>query len=195
MGRVLIAEGRLVTGDTVIDNGWLETAGAEISAVGAGTPPGEPDIRLGGAWVVPGFVDLHSHGGGGASVPGADRGAVRTFAATHRRHGTTSTLASLVSADYDALEADIRTLAGATRDGLIAGIHLEGPWLSPARCGAHDQTTLREPTPDAVRRLLDAGDGAVRMVTLAPELPYGIEAVQVLATSGVVAAIGHTDAT
>jgi N-acetylglucosamine-6-phosphate deacetylase len=192
---VLIAEGRLATGDKVVDNGWLETDGTEISAVGAGAPPHEPDLTLGGAWVVPGFVDLHSHGGGGASVSGAEPSDVRTFADTHLQRGTTSTLASLVSADYDALEADVRTLAALTREGVIAGSHLEGPWLSPARCGAHDPSVLREPTPDAVSRLLDAGGGTVRMVTLASELAHGIEAVQTIASRGVIAAIGHTDAT
>jgi N-acetylglucosamine-6-phosphate deacetylase len=192
---VLIAAGRLVTGDEVVTNGWIETAGAEISALGAGTPPRQPDVALPGVWVVPGFVDMHTHGGGGASVTQADAAAVHTFVDAHLRHGTTTTLASLVSADYDSLEADVRLLAELTTQGVIAGVHLEGPWLSPGRCGAHDPTVLQRPTPEAINLLVDAGKGTVRMVTLAPELQHGLEAIRLLTARGVIAAIGHTDAT
>ena len=81
------------------------------------------------------------------------------------------------------------------RDGELAGIHLEGPWLSADHCGAHDPGALRAPDPGEVSRVLDAGGGAVRMVTLAPELDGGLDAVRLLARRGVVAALGHTDAT
>jgi N-acetylglucosamine-6-phosphate deacetylase len=192
---VLIASARLVTGDEVVVNGWIDTAGTEISAVGAGAPLRQPDVTFPGAWVVPGFVDMHSHGGGGASVMRSNSAAVRTFADAHLRHGTTTILASLVSDDYDALEADVRLLADLTTEGVIAGVHLEGPWLSPKRCGAHDPAVLQDPTPEAVHRLLDAGAGSVRMVTLAPERQHGLEAIRLLTAQQVVAAIGHTDAT
>lgn len=191
---MLIADARVVTGEEVLGRGWLETSGSDIVALGAGQPPRQPDHSAGGSWLVPGFVDMHTHGGGGASVVGADPHAVRTFVEAHRRHGTTSVVASLVTDFYDALESDVRTLAGLTADGLLAGIHLEGPWISSVRKGAHNPDALREPTPEAVAGMLEAGAGAVRMVTIAPELPRGIEAISAVVSSGAVAAVGHTDA-
>ncbi len=191
---MLIADAKIVTSQAVLDDGWLEVAGTQISRVGDGTPPGEADVSLGGAWAVPGFVDIHSHGGGGATVVGADPDAIRTFTETHRRHGTTTIVASLVSAQLDPLERDVRALAGFAEDGLIAGVHLEGPWIAPGRKGAHDPAALSAPEPAAVARLLAAGRGTVRMVTIAPELDHGIDAVRLIVEHGAIAAVGHTDA-
>ncbi len=192
---MLIADAKIVTSQAVLDDGWLEVTGTQITRIGEGTPPGEPDVSLGGAWVVPGFVDIHSHGGGGATVVGADPDAVRTFTETHRRHGTTTIVASLVSAQPDPLERDVRALAGLTEDGLIAGVHLEGPWIAPGRKGAHDPAALSTPDRAAVARLLTAGRGTIRMVTIAPELDQGIDAVRTIVDHGAIAAVGHTDAT
>jgi N-acetylglucosamine-6-phosphate deacetylase len=191
----VIAGARMVTPDGVVEDGWLRVDGGRIAALGQGTPPTPAGRDLAGRWLIPGFVDMHTHGGGGGTVVGADPEAIRTFVATHRRHGTTSIVASLVSGEYDALEHDVRALAELTDDGLLAGVHLEGPWISPARKGAHDERTLRAPEPAAVERLLTAGHGTVRMVTLAPELEHGLDAVRAVAAAGAVAAVGHTDAT
>lgn len=191
----VIAGAQLVTPDGVVEDGWLQVDGGRIAALGPGAPPGPADRDLGGRWLVPGFVDMHSHGGGGGTVVGADEEAVRTFVATHRRHGTTSIVASLVTGEYDALEHDVRALADLTDEGLIVGVHLEGPWISSARKGAHDERALRAPEPAAVERLLTAGRGTVRMVTLAPELDHGLDAVRAVVAAGAVAAVGHTDAT
>ena len=78
---------------------------------------------------------------------------------------------------------------------MLAGLHLEGPFISKARCGAHDPALLREPEPASLRRLLRAGRGTVRMITVAPELEHGMDAVRLLTEQGVIAAVGHTDAT
>jgi N-acetylglucosamine-6-phosphate deacetylase len=119
---------------------------------------------------------------------------VEAVARHHLVHGTTTVLASLVSAPVEALERRVRALVPRVEEGLLGGIHLEGPFLSAARCGAHAPEHLRPPTPEAVERLLEAGDGSVRMITIAPELPGGIDAVARIVRAGVVAAIGHTDA-
>ncbi|WP_106539262.1 N-acetylglucosamine-6-phosphate deacetylase [Haloactinopolyspora alba] len=190
----MIAGASMVTPDGVLDEGWLEVQDGRIAGLGSGPPPRTPDRDLTGQWLVPGFVDMHSHGGGGATVMGADAGQVQTFGATHRRRGTTTLMASLVSGPVDQLERDVRALAELAADGLIAGVHLEGPWISAARKGAHDENVLTAPDPADVRRLLDAGGGAVRMVTLAPELEHGLDAVRTVAAAGAVAAVGHTDA-
>lgn len=89
----------------------------------------------------------------------------------------------------------MRALTDATRSGTIAGIHLEGPWLSRARCGAHDRTQMRDPDPDEIDALLTAAGDAIKMVTLAPELPGADAAIRRFLDAGVVVAVGHTDAT
>jgi N-acetylglucosamine-6-phosphate deacetylase len=143
---------------------------------------------------VPGFVDTHVHGGGGGSFSGgADQTA--TAVAFHRRHGTTTVLASLVSEAPDDLMRQVRELAAQVQSGLVAGIHLEGPWLAALRCGAHDPALLRDPDIDELDRVLDAGAGTIRMVTLAPERTGGLAAIRRIVDAGAVAAVGHTEAT
>lgn len=149
---------------------------------------------LGAAIVVPGFVDLHCHGGGGASYTSGDLDEVEAAAAFHRGHGTTFTLASLVTASMDKLAGQLRVLGQATERGIVGGAHLEGPFLSPERCGAHTPSLLRDPDPESVARLLHDGGPALRMVTLAPERPGGLDAVRRVAVAGVIPAVGHTDA-
>lgn len=144
-------------------------------------------------WVVPGFVDTHGHGGGGHDYAATDPDEARAARAFHRRHGTTTALASLVTTDLDTLVAQIQALAPLVRSGELAGLHLEGPFLSPAKKGAHTEALLRPPTPAAVDRLLEAADGTLAMVTLAPELPGALDATARLAAAGVAVAVGHTD--
>ena len=189
-----LANGRLVTPDGIVD-GWLETAGATITAVGPGEPPRPADRDMAGQWVVPGFVDIHVHGGAGADFTTGSSEQARRIVALHRRHGTTTMLASLVTADVETMAASIDALAGLVDEGELAGIHLEGPFLAPTRRGAHDAGLLRVPEPDVVDRLVSAGPTRVRMVTLAPEQPAAIDAVRRLVDFGVVVAVGHTDAT
>lgn len=138
---------------------------------------------------------MHVHGGGGSAFSSADPDEITSAAAFHRRHGTTSLVASLVTAPLATLERQVATLADLVADGQIAGIHLEGPWLSASRAGAHSPRHLRHPTRADVQRLLAAGRGAVRMVTLAPELPGALEAISQLTAAGATVALGHTDAT
>lgn len=189
----VIAAGTIVLDGQVRRPGWLETAGVRILACGAGAPPRPADADFPAGNVVPGFVDMHVHGGGGASYTDAD--GITAAAEFHRRHGTTTTLASLVTAPPDELLDGVRALADATRRGVVAGIHLEGPWLSRVRCGAHDPAQMRDPDPAEIDAVLDAGAGAIRMVTLAPELPGADAAIRRFRDAGVVVAVGHTDAT
>jgi len=192
---VLVAADRIVTPARVFAPGWLLVDGDRVVEAGAGDPPRPPDVALPGATVVPGFVDVHAHGGGGAAFDGGDADAVATGVRTHRAHGTASMVASLVSADREALLGSVRRLADLADDGLVAGVHLEGPWLSARRAGAHDPRVLRDPEPAEIDALLDAGRGHVRMVTLAPERAGGLAAIRRLAAAGVAVAIGHTEAT
>ena len=185
--QLSIRAARIHTGERVVPGGVLRVADGRVVAV---EPHGSGDVDLGDWTLVPGFVDAHTHGGGGASF--ADD--PDTVLAHQRAHGTTSTVASLVSQSLDALEAQVRALAPRVRAGDLAGIHLEGPWLAAGRRGAHPASQLRAPAPADVGRLLDAGGGAVVLATLAPELPGALEAIRLLVARGVVAAVGHTDA-
>ncbi|GAA3460719.1 N-acetylglucosamine-6-phosphate deacetylase [Saccharothrix longispora] len=197
---VTLTGGRVVTPDGVLDRGWVAVRDGLIAAVGDGAPPDGPTTDLGGGWLVPGFVDIHCHGGGGEAFTNADPARVTKAANAHRRHGTTTIVASLVSRPVPELADQVRALTGLVQDGVVAGIHLEGPFLSAARCGAHDPAILCPPERGALDLLLAAGAvptgrDAVRMVTIAPELEHGVDAVRHLVDQGVLAAIGHTDAT
>lgn len=192
---MIVTASQAVTPARILAPGWLLLDGDRIVEVGVGPPPRAADVDLGPATVAPGFVDLHVHGGGGASFDSGTAAAADVAAAAHLAHGTTSMAASLVTDTPARMAEAVRELALLVDDDRLAGIHLEGPWLSPRRSGAHQPGALAHPTPQAIDDLLVAGGGAVRMVTLAPELPGGIDAVGRLADAGVLVALGHTDAT
>lgn len=179
-----------------IDDFWMLVDGDTIASTGSG--PRHPDattsVDVGGQWFVPGFLDLHGHGGGGHSY---DRGAESLAAAlaTHRAHGTTRSVVSLVTAPLGDLLVSLGVVADATAsDPLVLGSHLEGPFLSPQNRGAHDPGQLLEPSPATVELLLNAARGTLRQITIAPELPGALEAIDVLVESRVVVAVGHTTA-
>jgi len=177
--------GRVVRPGAVVP-GYVEVDGPTILDV---TEQG----RAGDDIIVPGFVDLHCHGGGGHTFTRGDADAARAAAAFHLRHGTTTMLASLVSSPYELMHAATTAYLPLVADGTIAGVHFEGPYLSQARCGAQNPEFLRDPSLAELTTLV--GLGGVRMVTIAPELPGALDAVRFLAGRGVVAALGHTDAT
>jgi N-acetylglucosamine-6-phosphate deacetylase len=187
---------RLVTPDDVLENAWLQVVDGDILALGLRSQGMPADGRrpedLGDVTVVPGFVDIHTHGGGGATYSTTDPEEARKVAAFHAKHGTTTTMASLVTAPLDDLVSQTACLADLVTDGVIAGVHLEGPFLSEARCGAHEPKLLRDPAEADVKKVLSS---AVKMVTIAPELPSGLDAIRQVVDAGVVAALGHTDAT
>ena len=191
---MLLTASTVATGSELLRPGWIEISGGTITAIGAGTPDRPADRELGAVTVVPGFVDTHVHGGGGGSFSGG-RAGTETAVALHHRHGTTTLIASLVTESPADLLRQVTGLAGDVRAGLIAGIHLEGPWLATSRCGAHDPKLLRDPEPAEVRQLLAAADGTIRMVTLAPERAGALAAIATLVDANVVAAVGHTEAT
>jgi N-acetylglucosamine-6-phosphate deacetylase len=195
-GGTLLAGARVVTPGGVLSPGWIRLAGDLIDAVGPGTPPAGMTITdLRGQWVLPGFVDMHVHGGGGTSFTAGPDGDARRAAEFHRRHGTTTIVASLVTAPLANLEARAAMLAGLAGEGVIAGVHLEGPFLSAIRCGAQDPRHMIAPDVAAFERLHAACAGQLRVITVAPELPGATALIKAAARAGVIAAVGHTDAT
>lgn len=191
----LLLHARRVLTPDVLDDAWVLVEGDRIVQVGQGEAPGGAEVvELGERVLVPGFVDIHAHGGGGvAYTDGAE--AVRTVLATHLAHGTTSQMASLVTDSIDALAGQCRALAPLVQADELLGIHLEGPWLAEQHCGAHPPELLRDPEAADIDRLLEASEGTVRMVTLAVERTGGAEAVAQLVEAGVIAAPGHSHAT
>jgi N-acetylglucosamine-6-phosphate deacetylase len=179
--------GRIVTPTAVIP-GHLELDGTEIAAI-------VPDLAVSDDVIVPGFVDVHCHGGGGHTFTTGDADAARGAAAFHLGHGTTTLLASLVSSPFELMRSATEAYKPLVAEGVIAGIHFEGPYLSGARCGAQNPAYLRDPIAAELAELVKIGEGAVRMMTIAPELPGALEAITYLRENGVLAAIGHTDAT
>jgi len=199
-GSVLLAGGRVVTPAGVLDPGWVLVTGDLIGAVGEGDghdllAPGLAVVEMRGRWVLPGFVDLHVHGGGGTSFTEGTAGDARNAAAFHRAHGSTTMLASLVTAPLAELEARAATLAGLADQGVIAGLHLEGPFLSAARRGAQDPRHMLAPDVAVFERLHAAAGGHLRVITLAPELPGAAQVIRAAVRAGVTVAVGHTDAT
>ncbi|WP_377638895.1 N-acetylglucosamine-6-phosphate deacetylase [Oryzobacter terrae] len=190
---MILTADRVVLPTGSVEPGWVETSGERITGAGGHSPPAPAARHLPGT-LVPGFVDQHCHGGGGASFTTGDPSDAARVVATHRAHGTTSLVASLVTDTSERLESHVKALAPLVRAGELVGLHLEGPWLSSRHCGAHDPALLRAPDREEVVRILDAADGTVRMVTLAPELDHGLDTVRLLRERGVVAALGHTDA-
>ncbi|WP_111719815.1 N-acetylglucosamine-6-phosphate deacetylase [Homoserinimonas sp. OAct 916] len=202
----LIHSARLVSGGVVTDNAWVIFDGDRIVATGVGEPPirdteaqhSVPDmpgevIDAAGRFLSPGFIDIHCHGGGGSAFDdGAE--AIQTALALHRSRGTTRSVLSLVTAPLDALAQRLATIAELTAtDPLVLGAHLEGPFLDPGHKGAHNPSLLRTPDAQSIELLLEAGEGALVQMTIAPELPGGLDAVRQLVDAGVVVAIGHTD--
>ncbi|WP_101848729.1 N-acetylglucosamine-6-phosphate deacetylase [Zhihengliuella sp. ISTPL4] len=200
-GSLVIHSVRLVDRGEIVEDAWVRIEEGVVVARGTGTD-WEPatDVVDGaevggtGALLTPGFVDIHGHGGAGAAYDdGVD--AIRTGRRLHREHGTTRAVISLVTGTIDDLARSVATIAALTRtDGDVLGSHLEGPFLDPGHHGAHEPSLLRHPVAADVARLLEAGEGTVRQVTIAPELPGGIDAVRQIVAAGAAAAVGHTDA-
>jgi N-acetylglucosamine-6-phosphate deacetylase len=182
--------GRVVTPTGVLDDTSVRIEGDRIADVSPGAPRRKADLV--GAWVVPGFVDLHVHGGGGYTFTTGEPEQAGGVVEFHRRHGTTTMLASLVTASRRDTLDQTAALAPLVHSGEIAGVHLEGPYLSTARCGAQNPAHLRDPDPAELADLI--GLGVVRSATVAPELPGGLAAIEWLRDHGIVAAVGHTDA-
>ncbi|MRG61077.1 N-acetylglucosamine-6-phosphate deacetylase [Agromyces sp. CFH 90414] len=195
----VIHSARLVSGGDTVSDAWVRFDGDTITGRGIGDGwleqgPADAVESAAGRWLVPGFIDLHCHGAGGASFEhGAD--GIETALAVHTAHGTTRLVCSLVSAPVERLERQLAAIAdAAARDPRVLGAHLEGPFLDDEFRGAHDPAVLRTADPESVDRLLAAARGTLRQVTLAPEHPGALDAIAKFADAGVAVAVGHTGA-
>jgi N-acetylglucosamine-6-phosphate deacetylase len=195
---LIVHSTRLLDAHAAVENGWVAVRDRCIIASGSGTtwhtysPREVVDGK--GSTLVPGFIDLHCHGAGGASFD-AEPNDILSALAVHRAHGTTRSVLSLVSAPLNDLCRSLSTIADlAGSNPLVLGSHLEGPFLATARCGAHNPDYLMHPTPAATAQLLDAARGTLRQITIAPELPGALDSIEEFVAAGVTVAVGHTDA-
>jgi N-acetylglucosamine-6-phosphate deacetylase len=199
---VLIAAARLVPGlpgTTVLEPGYLSFQGGVITKVGKGPPPGVPDLDLGTGMLVPGLVDLQVNGYYGVDLADCDPEGWALVARRLPETGTTAFLPTFITAPVPALATALRSAAKAaeavTAGARALGVHLEGPFLSPARAGAHRRDWIVPPSPGAVTELLEAGQGLLRLMTLAPEADGALAAIGTLTAAGVLVSVGHSDAT
>ena len=190
---MIIQAKQVVVDGGLVDDLWIETANGIITSINAGKHA-QPDSLVEGV-LIPGFIDIHCHGGGGHYFSATSPDAISTAINAHKKTGTTSLVASLVTENIADLKAQIQRLVPFFNRGDIVGIHLEGPFLSHARCGAHEPTLLIDPTVPLLQELIEVGQGAIKMVTIAPELQGAQDAIKFLASVGVFAAIGHTEGT
>jgi len=190
-----VLRGRVVTPTGVHDDGLVVVAGDRITDIGPVTAyDGGQRLPDPVGLVLPGLVDIHCHGGGGSAITSGDPEQVLAVARHHLAAGTTSVVCSTVADSPERMLAVVSAAASAVTGGEAAAIHLEGPFLSPGQCGAQDPRHLRAPDPGLARELVAAGDGHVRTMTLAPELPGAEELVELVWSLGVVPAVGHTQA-
>jgi N-acetylglucosamine-6-phosphate deacetylase len=199
---VIITAPRVVTalpGAPVLEPGYVVTSGNRIADAGQGPPPGTPDVELAAGVLVPGLVDLQVNGYFGVEMQAADPAAWATVAGRLPQTGCTAFLPTFITAPIKGLATALGFVAenlpeGRWRGARVLGVHLEGPFISPARCGAHNPDWIVPPSPAALDELLAAGAGLVRLVTLAPEVDGGLAAVRQLAGAGVLVSVGHSNA-
>ncbi|PZE69796.1 N-acetylglucosamine-6-phosphate deacetylase [Curtobacterium sp. MCBD17_021] len=190
----LVRAPRVVTAELDLVDGWITVTDGRVAAVGSGPAPSCDHVVEAPGTVVPGFVDLHAHGALGHDFASCSADDARAAVAHHAGRGTAHLVASIATGTGPDTVAALHRLGPLVADGTLAGLHLEGPWLAPARRGAHAVALLHPPSAAEVDLLIDAGGPALRVVTLAPELPGAIDAIRRLVDAGIVAAIGHTDA-
>nr|WP_156998096.1 N-acetylglucosamine-6-phosphate deacetylase [Agromyces terreus] len=196
----VIHSARLIRPTGILDDAWVRFDGDRVASVGTGDdwrdglPSDATTTDAAGRRLAPGFIDLHCHGAGGAA---ADEGAeaVERILAVHNAHGTTRSVLSLVTAGVDDLAAQLRVIAAfAERDPRVLGSHLEGPFLDTEFRGAHDPALLRTADAASVDRLIDAANGTLVQITMAPEHDGALDAIGRFVDAGVRVAVGHTGA-
>jgi N-acetylglucosamine-6-phosphate deacetylase len=170
-----------------------------VTEVGQGAPPHRPDVELAGGLLVPGFVDLQVNGYFGVEFAAADPAGWARVVSGLPATGVTAFLPTIITAPSGRLAAALRSaaglIAGLPSGARALGIHLEGPFISPLRRGAHNAEWITDPVPAEVDRLIDAASGQLRLVTLAPERDGAIAAIDRFTRAGALVSVGHSDAT
>jgi N-acetylglucosamine-6-phosphate deacetylase len=199
---VLLAAAQVLTAENTPERvpvrRFVNVIGGVITEVGVGAPPRPADVELADGLLVPGFVDLQVNGYFGVEFQTADAAGWATVVTRLPETGTTAFVPTLITAPVERLAGQLRA-AAALQPGLpagarVLGVHTEGPFITLARRGAHNPAWITDPTPATVDELIAAGDGVLRLVTLAPERPGALAAISRLTAAGVLVSVGHSDA-
>lgn len=205
--KTLIKNVQVYTSNQLIETGYLLIENNVIAAVGNMEACPEPDnscitIELSSNYkIIPGFIDLHIHGAGGADTMDGTQEALETMSTVLPKEGTTSFLATTMTTAQSDIERALQNAASYINNHMeagkaeVLGVHLEGPFISPKRIGAQNPDYVQMPSIDLFRKWQELADGHIKLVTMAPEQPNGLELVRYLTEEGVVASIGHSDAT
>lgn len=194
---------KLVTPDGVLEDGWMKLSNGRIEALGSGTAPTASDgaevVDGNGSWVVPGFIDVHVHGGAGHDFMDADEEGLRAITRFHASHGTTGILATSLTASRDeltdVLDRVSRFMAEPMPYAQVLGVHFEGPFVSDKWKGAQNPDYILPPQPEWLEEWVRRYPGVIRLQTLAPESDGALDYIERLNSHGIVPACGHTDAT
>ena len=196
----VIGAPRVVADSVPLGPACVAVSDGVILGVAAGETYGDvpPDVVLPSGVLVPGLVDMQINGCFGVDFVAADPAGWAEVSARLPETGVTSFVPTFITAPVPDLVAGLRRTAALPADlggARVLGVHVEGPFLSPKRHGAHDPALLRDPTPEAVDALIEAAPGLLRMHTLAPERPGALAAIRRLVDAGVLVSVGHSDAT
>lgn len=196
----VIGAPRVVADSVPLGPACVAVSDGVILGVAAGETYGgvPPDVVLPSGVLVPGLVDMQINGCFGVDFVAADPAGWAEVSARLPETGVTSFVPTFITAPVPDLVAGLRRTAALPADlggARVLGVHVEGPFLSPDRHGAHDPALLRDPTPEAVDALIEAAPGLLRMHTLAPERPGALAAIRRLVDAGVLVSVGHSDAT
>lgn len=192
---MIFCNGRLIFPDRVADGLSLRAEGGQIVAIGTFAPgEGEEVVDLAGDFLAPGFIDLHVHGGAGRDTMEGTAEAFRAICDFHAGGGTTSLLLTTVTAPMDKIVWVVRAIESETgKIPQLRGAHVEGPFISPAKHGAQRSDFIVEPRAETVDALLE-NSGAIKRLTLAPEVPGALELIARLTKSGIASSGGHSNA-
>jgi N-acetylglucosamine-6-phosphate deacetylase len=202
----LIVNARVVTPDGVLEDGWVWLRGGSIAAVGRGGVGGAPAEALGadlvdggGGWVLPGFIDVHVHGGAGHDFMYADQEELRAITRFHGEHGTTGMLATSLTAAREELTKVLERVSRFMKEPMpfaqLLGVHFEGPFINVKWKGAQNPAHILPPQADWLEDWVRRFPGVIKLQTLAPESEGALDYIERLDRHGIVPSCGHTDAT
>lgn len=197
--KTVFTNGRIILADRILDGYSVIVEDGVISDVTRGNTAADKVINLGGRYLAPGFIDMHTHGAGGHDFMDGTEEAIKGACMTHLSHGTTSivptTLTCLNSELFNFFEVFRKVKTGWHEGPNLLGIHLEGPFFNAAQAGAQDPKFLQLPTRENFMPILEAGGADIMRISVAVELEGALELGEELKKRGVIAAIGHSDAT
>lgn len=201
-GSCVIKNAQIVLPERVISEGFLEIANGRIVKVAVGKPTSASTklvFDAHKATLTPGFIDLHVHGGNGGAFTSVDPAEYNLAREFHLKNGTTSMLASTHTIEFESLQAILKALSNSSKTNKIGskvlGIHTEGPFISEHKPGAHVVAQLKAGDLSAIQAVISATGNFVSMVTIAPEIPGGLELIRYLTDRNITSSIGHTNAT